>query len=192
MASASARLRSDLPADRWSNETSVDAQGRPVDLDQPDDRLRRLSRRKRRSHPFARFLITFGVGIAATLGWQSYGDMARETIATEYPQLAWLAPEAGSVAQTASDTAAPAAPAAPSPDQQQLKAMSVDLAAMRQSVDRLAAQLSAGNQQMAGDIAGLQATQQAILRKVSTPAPRPAAQPRSAALPPASEAPPLR
>jgi hypothetical protein len=194
MATASYRLRSDPPADRWSNEASVDSESHPVDLDQQDDRLARLSRRKRRSHPFARFLITFCVGIAATLGWQSYGDMARETISTAYPQLAWLTPQAASLAQAASDAAAPAESATPSADQQELKAMSVDLAAVRQSVERLAAQLSAGNQQMAGDIAGLQAAQQAILRKVSTPAPRPAPQPRSAALPPpaSSEAPPLR
>jgi hypothetical protein len=191
MASAAYRLRSDPPADRWSNETSVDEEVHPVDLDQQDNRVARLSRRKRRSHPFARFLITFGVGVAATLSWQSYGDVARDTIASAYPQLAWLAPQAEALAQTASETAASAEPAAPSPDQE-LRAMSVDLAAVRQSVDRLAAQLSAGNQQMAGDIAGLQAAQQAILRKIATPAPRPAAQPRSAALPPPAEAPPLR
>jgi len=190
MASASARLRSDVPADRWSNETSADAEVHPIDLDRQDDRRasKRASRGKRRSHPFARFLITVGIGVGATLAWQSYGDVARETVATAYPQLAWLAPEAGSLVQTASDAAAPAAP---SPDQQELKAMSVDLAAVRQSVERLAAQLSAGNQQMAGDIATLQAAQQTILRKMSTPAPRPAPQPRSAALPP-PEAPPLR
>jgi prefoldin subunit 5 len=50
-----------------------------------------------------------------------------------------------------------------------------DLAAVRQSVDRLAAQ----HQQMAGDISNLQAAQQALLRKVSTvPAPSPR-QPRN-------------
>src|SRR6516165_10801417 len=104
MASASYRLRSEPPADHWSDEAPAEAEIHPVDLDQQDGRLKRLSRRKRSSHPFARFLITFGVGVAATLGWQSYGDMARETIATAYPQLAWLAPQAGSFA-LASETA---------------------------------------------------------------------------------------
>jgi len=47
-----------------------------------------------------RFLIAFCVGIAATLAWQSYGDAARQTIASSHPQLAWLAPEVA-VAQTA-------------------------------------------------------------------------------------------
>jgi hypothetical protein len=46
---------------------------------------------------------------------------------------------------------------------QQLKAMSLDLAAVRQSVNELTAKV----QQMAGDIAA----QQAILRRVSAPPP---------------------
>src|SRR5579871_6386535 len=168
MASASYRLRSDAPADRWSNETSVEAEIHPVDLDRKNDRLsnRRQPRGKRGSHRFVRFLITFCVGVAAALAWQSYGDAARETIAGAYPQLAWLAPQGASLAQAAPDTAAPAEPAAAAPDPQELKAMSVDLAAVRQSVDQLAAQLAAGNQQIAGDIASLQAAQQAILRKI--------------------------
>jgi hypothetical protein len=177
MASASYRLRSETPVDRWSNETPVDAEIHPVDLDRKIDRLasRRPPRGKRGSHRFVRFLITFCVGVAATLAWQSYGDAAREAIAGAYPQLAWLAPQAESLAQAAPDTAVPAAPAAPSPDPQELKAMSVDLAAVRQSVDQLAAELAAGNQHIAGDIASLQASQQAILRKIAAPAPRAAA-----------------
>src|SRR5215472_2132459 len=59
----------------------------------------------------------------------------------------------------------------PSTDQQ-LKAISLDLAAVRQSVD----QLSAKVQQMAGDIAA----QQAILRRVSAPAPPAPPAPRRA------------
>jgi hypothetical protein len=198
MASASYRLRSDSPVDRWSNETSVDAEIHPIDLDQQNDRLpgKRPSRGKRGSRPFVRFLMTFCVGVAATLAWQSYGDVARETIAISYPQLAWMAPQGASLAQAASDAAAPAELAVPAPDPQEIKAMSVDLAAVRQSVDRLAAELAAGHQQMAGDIATLQAAQQAILRKVSAPAPRPpAAPPRSAVPPPpslSSVAPPAR
>ena len=50
-----------------------------------------------------RFLIAFCVGVTATLAWQSYGDTAREMIASSYPQLDWLAPQAA-VAQTAPTT----------------------------------------------------------------------------------------
>ena len=66
----------------------------------------------------------------------------------------------------------------PSADPPQLQAMSLDLTAVRQSMDRLAAQ----HQQMADDIANLQAAQQVILRKVSTappPPPPPPRQPRN-------------
>src|SRR6266852_8077731 len=83
------------------------------------------------------FLITFCVGVAATLAWQSYGDAAREAVANTYPQLGWLAPQPAPTAQNAPDVIALAAPAAPSPDQQQLNAMPLD--AVRQSVDRIAA-----------------------------------------------------
>ena len=116
-----------------------------------------------------RFLITFGIGIAATLAWQSYGDAAREMAASSSPVLGWLAPQAAPLVQVASNQAPPAVPATPPPDSQQLKAMLVDLAAVRASMDQLAAQ----NQQMAGVIATLQAGQQSILRKVSAPAPAP-------------------
>ena len=135
---------------------------------------------KRSSRAALRFLITFGVGVAATLAWQSYGDAAREMIANSSPQLGWLAPQAAALVQVASDTVAPTEPAAPSADRQQLQAMLLDLAAVRQSVDQLAAQVASGNQQIAVDIATLQATQQAILRKISAPPPRQAAPARNA------------
>src|SRR5215475_2962953 len=94
-----------------------------------------------------RLLITFCIGVAVTLAWQSYGDAAREMIAHASPQLSWLAPRAA-VAQTASDTIAPFAP-----DPQELKAMSADLAAVRQKVDQLAAQVAVGQEQMVRDFA---------------------------------------
>ena len=79
-----------------------------------------------------------------------------------------------------------AAPDAPSPDLQQLKAMSNDLVAVRQTVDQLAAQFVAGQEQMTRDITKLQdilenivklhATEQNIFdSRISAPPPRPAA-----------------
>src|SRR5262249_58773857 len=91
-----------------------------------DRRIEKPSLDKRASRGFMRFLITFFIGVAATLVWQSYGDAAREMIANSSPQLRWLAPP--TVAQTASDMVAPTAPAIPSPDLQQLKATSLGLA----------------------------------------------------------------
>src|SRR6266550_4290509 len=48
--------------------------------------------RKRASRALARLLMTFCIGVAATLAWQSYGDATRQIIANSYPQLRWLAP----------------------------------------------------------------------------------------------------
>jgi hypothetical protein len=118
-----------------------------------------------------RLLITFCIGVVVTLAWQSYGDAAREMIANSYPQLSWLAPQAA-VAQTAPDAIAPATS---SLDPQQLKEMSADLAAVRQKVDQLAAQVAAGQDQMARDFAAkLQAAEQDIVATISVPPPQPA------------------
>ncbi len=94
-----------------------------------------------------RLLIALCIGVAVTLAWQSYGDAAREMIANSSPQLSWLALQTA-VAQTAPDTIVPTTP---SPDPQEIKAISVDLAALRQRVDQLAAQVAAGQEQMTRD-----------------------------------------
>jgi hypothetical protein len=72
------------------------------------------------------------------LAWQSHGDTVREMIANSYPQLGWLAPQA--------------LPDAPTPDLRQLRAISTDLAMVRQSVDQLATQFIDGQEQMTRDI----------------------------------------
>ena len=141
---------------------------------------------RRAARKVTRFLIVLCVGVATTLAWQSYGDVARAMIANSFPQLGWLAPEAAPAAQTAADMGARAAPAAPSADVQQLKEqlkeLSLGFDAVRQSVDQLAAQVAAGQRQMAGDIAKLQAEispppQRAAAAPVAAPAPPPARKP---------------
>ncbi len=132
-----------------------------------------------------RFLITFCVGVFATLAWQSYGDAARERIANSYPQLGWLAPEAA-VAQTAPATIVPPIT---SPDPQELKAMSSNLAALRQRVD----QIAAGQDRITRDITvKLQAAEQDILDKISAPPPQPAAAPARKSAPPPLQLAPTR
>jgi hypothetical protein len=78
------------------------------------------------SFAFARVLMIFFIGFAAGLTWQSYGGAARKAIASWSPHLAWLAPTA--------------VPAGPSPER--LKATSQALAAARQSIDKLATEIS--------------------------------------------------
>jgi hypothetical protein len=107
---------------------------------------------KRVSRAVARFLIIFCIGVVATLAWQSYGDAAREMIASSSPRLSWLAP--------------PAAPAMQAvtlpPDQEDLKAISFGLAEVRQRVD----QFVAGHEQTTRDITELHVTEQEILENI--------------------------
>jgi hypothetical protein len=138
----------------------------PADL--KNDRLPngRRSLRKRALPTVFSLLIVFCTGVAATLAWQSYGDAAREMIAKAYPQLGWLAPQGEPVTQNAPDAIALAVPAVPSFDQQQLNAISIDLEAMRQGIDRIAPGIVAGQEQMARSIDRIAATQERMARTV--------------------------
>jgi hypothetical protein len=177
----------------------------PVDLKNDRSPNGRRPPRRRELRMLSGFLIAFCVGVAATLAWQSYGDAAREIIANAHPQLAWLAPQGEAVTPNAPDAVAADGPAAPAFDQQQLSAISIDLEAMRQDIDRIAPgivagqeqiarsidriaatqeqmartvdQLTANQEQVMREIAKLQAVEQYILYKSSEPAPRPAPAP---------------
>src|SRR6266699_4818164 len=161
--------RSDASTSLWGTEPLMDETSRWADSKNDNLPSIRPSRRKRVSRALARFLITFCIGVAGTLAWQSYGDAAREMIANSSPQLSWLAPQ-NAPAQTPRNMVAPAAP---SPDQQQLNATSLGLAAMRQSLDQLAAQIAAAQEQMRNESTKLQTAQQQILDKISVPPPPP-------------------
>jgi hypothetical protein len=78
------------------------------------------------SFAVARALMIFFIGFAAGIAWQSYSGAERKTIAGWSPYLAWVAPAA--------------APASPSADR--FKAMSLALASTRQSLDKLAKEIS--------------------------------------------------
>jgi hypothetical protein len=178
------------PAQSESSEESLPVKslvevlnGDPADL--KNDRLqsRQPAFRRRVPLPLTRFLITFSMGVAATVAWQRSGDAAIEMLASSFPQLHWLTSRSEPAAQNASDTIALVAPAAapPSPDQQQVSAISLDLDAVRQSIDRLSRsqeettrnvdQLAAAQAQMMGEITKLQAIGQYILSKASEPPP---------------------
>jgi hypothetical protein len=110
------------------------------------------------------------------VAWQSYGDEIREMIASSYPQLGWLAPQSA-FAETAPEKIAPNAPVNTS-DAPELRSILINVATLRQSVDQLAAQFLASQQQMASDIAKLRAAEQDIFDKISSaPPPRPAVAP---------------
>ena len=115
-------------------------------------------------------LTTFFIGIATTLAWQSYGGTAREMIA----------------------------PTVGSSNQEQFNAISVDINAMRQGIDRIATNLDANQEQMRRSVDQLAASHESITRdfsnkleavehhildKISAPAQRPASAPHPVARP---------
>ena len=153
------RERTSMPT-----EPSSDANIGPAVLMSKPPSLRRRA---------ARSSIIFCMGIAAALAWQSYGDAAREMIAGFYPQLGWLEPQTVGVG-TLPEMTSRTAPATTSDSQDLLlKSILVNLAAVRQSVN----QLAADQRQMANDIAKLKAAEQEISDKISS---APSAQPTAA------------
>jgi hypothetical protein len=112
----------------------------------------------------ARFIIAVLIGIGATLAWQSHGDAAREMVVARAPSLGWLL--------SVSATKSPAV-AATAPDPvQQLEPLASNLDVVRRSVEQLAAK----QEQMAQNIATLQALEEDIRQKVSSPPPSPSQQ----------------
>ncbi len=124
---------SEFSRGRWAAEPSNEPPLHPTELDLV--RSTRSARVKRALIALGGFLIAISIGVAATLAWQSYGNTVRGMIANLSPRLAWLAPQAAPVAD-----AAPALSASASPDQ--VAAISRSLAAVRQSVDKLAADIT--------------------------------------------------
>jgi len=173
--------------DKWHGEQQAGGAGGRLHAADPRDRGnvdprdqrkqdRKPPRRRRPLRACANFLIVLGAGIGGTLGWQAYGHTARDMIAAAYPQqLGWVAPPAEEPRAPPPTTVGSGAPTV-SPDQQQLDAITLSLAELRANVDRLVTQLANGQQQTAGDIAKLQASEQDILSKIAAP-PRPAPAP---------------
>jgi hypothetical protein len=106
-----------------------------------------------------RFLIAVLIGVGGTLAWQSHSDAAREMVVSRVPTLAWLL----SVSTTKSPTAAVIIP----DPVQQLQPLASNLDVVRRSVDQLAAK----QEQMVQNIAALQAVEEDIRQKMSSPPP---------------------
>jgi hypothetical protein len=138
---------------------------RPIDLENDRYPNGQSSPGKRALAALVRFLIVFCIGISATLAWQSYGDPAREAIASSYPQLSWMAPQAEPVAQNAPGMIGLASPIASSPDQQP-KPILPDLEAVRQSIDRIATSIASSQEQMTNSADRIATSQDQIARSV--------------------------
>ncbi len=102
------------------------------------------------------FSIAVLIGIAATLGWQSYGDAAKEIIVGKVPTLASFLP--------VSTMKSPVLSATPPETAQQLMPLTFGLEVMRRSVDQIAAK----QEQISQNIAALQAVEEDVRQKVSS------------------------
>ena len=152
-------LRSDQRTGMWPNKPSL----HPSSLRDSPVASHRPSVGRRILRTLTRFFIAVLIGVGATLAWQSHGDAAREMLQAWSPTLAWLLP----VSTTKS-----AVVAATSPDPvQQLGPLAFNLDFVRRSVEQIAAK----QEQMAQDIAALQAVEEDIRQKMaSAPPPQPA------------------
>ncbi len=79
---------------------------------------------KAMSSAFVRVLAIFLIGFVAGVGWQAYGGGLRKTVAGWSPRLAWVAPAAAGTSA------------------ERLRATSLALASVRQSVDKLGTEIS--------------------------------------------------
>ena len=181
MTSTPSPTRSEFSEDTYPTEPLVDAKIRPTTL-----KIKQPSVRRRA----ARSLILFCMGVAATLAWQSYGDATKELIARSYPQLGWSSPQ--TVGAATPEMTSGIAPATTSDSQGLIESVLANLAAVRQSMDQLAAEFVASQQQMASDIAKLKAAEQEISDKISSaPSAQPTGAPARAATAPARKPAPV-
>jgi hypothetical protein len=147
-------------------------------------------------HRFAGYLVAICIGLVAAFAWQSYAEPTKVIIATKAPDLGW-SPEAKQMiagwmrqlgwtkplaVESKAAPVAQTAPATPSVDPEQVHQIALDVAALRQTVERHLAdvqetveKLTAGQDQMAREIEKLQAADAEILAKIASPPPQPPA-----------------
>ncbi len=175
--------------------------GRPDSATRPSI-LRRIVRAS------ARFLFAVLVGVGVTLAWQSYGDRAVDMMRTQAPSLAeWLPAPTGKSADAPLGAAQPQlkpalatadqqmAPAASAELGEQLKAIAIDLTAVKETLERLAAD----QEKLTQSIDRLERGQQSITQKLSSvaapkpvvhaPTPKPVQHPAQPAAQSATQAP---
>jgi hypothetical protein len=109
---------------------------------------------ERASRAVARFLITFYIGIVATLAWQSYSEAARELIAGLSPRLAWLAPPAAD-SQAILD-----------PINEITRNVDRIVAASQEQMARSVDQLAVGQEEITHTVDQLAASQEQIAREI--------------------------
>jgi hypothetical protein len=121
-----------------------------------------------------RFAATFCIGVAVTLAWP-YSDSARTMIANASPQLGWLARPAAPDVVAADPAPQPHDTADPAPQPQDTARSELDaiqhhidrIAASQEEITRSVAVLTAGQSQIAEEIAKVREVEQYLLYKTS-------------------------
>jgi hypothetical protein len=131
---------------------------------------------RRMFRALTRFSIAVLIGVGATLGWQSYGDEAKEILIAQAPALGWVL--------SVSTTKSPVVAATSTDPTRQLAPLASTLDGVRRSVEQLAAK----QEQMAQNIAALRAAEENARQKMSSapsapPAPVPAPAQQAASIP---------
>ena len=130
---------------------------------------------KRMFRTLTRFSIAVLIGVGGTLGWQSYGDEAKEMLVAQAPALGWVL--------SVSTTKSPVMAATSTDTTRQFAPLASTLDAVRRSVEQLAAR----QEQMAQNIAALRAAEENVRQRTSStppaPAPAPAPAQQAASIP---------
>lgn len=125
---------------------------------------------KRMLRTVTRFVVTVLIGVGLTVGWQTYGEQAKELTRIWAPSVAWMLPQGDPKPLTDADVVPEMA--------QQIKLIALDVAIVRRNVSQLATsqdQLAAKQDQMTQNIASLQEIEQDVRQKaLSLPVPKPA------------------
>ena len=167
-------VRSDQRMGRRRMKPSIDAPY-PYRFGEGQPASGRPSIGRRMFRTLFRFSIAVLIGVGATLGWQSYGDEAKEMLVAQVPMLGLLLP--------VSTTKSPVMPATSTDATRQLAPLASTLDAVRRSVEQLAAK----QEQMAQNIAALRAADENARQKISSTPSAPApAQAQAPAQPAAS------
>ena len=124
----------------------------------------RPSIRRRMFRTLVRFSIAVLIGVGATLGWQSYGNEAKEMLVAQVPMLGLLLPVSTPRSLVRAGTSADTT--------RQLAPLASTLDAVRRSVEQLAAR----QEQMAQNIAALRGVDEDARHKTSSAPPAPAQQ----------------
>ena len=155
-------VRSDQRMGRRRVKPSIDSPY-PYRFGEGQPAIKRPSIGRRMLRTLVRFSIAVLIGVGGTLGWQSYGDEAKEMLVAQAPALGLLFP--------ISTTKSPVMAATSTDATRQFAPLASTLDAVRRSVEQLAAK----QEQMAQNIAALRSAE----RTSSTP-PAPAVAPAPA------------